>query len=146
MLPLASAPAKLRERASWRCAPPRATPNSSRPTRTGSSMTAPQFFWIPPRPMKTFCSSAVEQSSPGISRKQVESQLRQITNTSLFEERKMIRVKNLSVLLALAWSITALAMTARAQDKDAKPADKPADASPAAPPKEESSVTEHSIN
>src|SRR6267154_743395 len=61
------------------------------------------------------------------------------------EERKMIRVKNLSVLLALALSITAIAMTARAQDKDAKPADKPADAAPAAPPKEESSVTEHSI-
>ncbi len=57
----------------------------------------------------------------------------------------MIRVKNLSLLLALALSITALAMTARAQDKDAKSADKPADASPAAPPKEESSVTEHSI-
>jgi len=43
----------------------------------------------------------------------------------------MIRVKNLSVLLALALSITAIAMTARAQDKDAKPADKPADAAPA---------------
>src|SRR5260370_486691 len=57
----------------------------------------------------------------------------------------MIRVKNLSVLPALALSITAIAMTARAQDKDAKPADKPADAAPAAPPKEESSVTEHSI-
>src|SRR5258707_11042129 len=57
----------------------------------------------------------------------------------------MIRVKNLSVLLALALSIAATGTTARGQDKDAKPADKPADASPAAPPKEESSVTEHSI-
>src|SRR5260370_37803949 len=57
----------------------------------------------------------------------------------------MIRVKNLSVLPALALSITAIAMTARAEDKDAKPADKPAETAPAAPPKEESSVTEHSI-
>src|SRR5260370_1859313 len=57
----------------------------------------------------------------------------------------MIRVKNLSVLLALALSITAIAMTARGQDKDAKPADKPSETAPAAPPKEESSVTDHSI-
>src|SRR5258707_5369546 len=57
----------------------------------------------------------------------------------------MIRVKNLSVLLALALSIAATGTTARGQDKDAKPADKPADASPAAQTKEESSVTEHSI-
>ncbi len=57
----------------------------------------------------------------------------------------MIRVKNLSMLLALALSMTAIAARARAQDKDAKPADKPAEAAPAAPPKEESSVTDHSI-
>jgi len=37
----------------------------------------------------------------------------------------MIRVKNLSVLLALALSMTATTAGARAQDKDAKPAEKP---------------------
>src|SRR5216683_3906249 len=57
----------------------------------------------------------------------------------------MIRVKNLSVPLALALSITAIAAGARAQEKEAKPAEKPAEAAPAAPPKEESSVTDHSI-
>jgi len=57
----------------------------------------------------------------------------------------MIRAKNLSALLALAVSMTAIAGRAQAQDKDAKPADKPAEAAPAAPPKEESSVTDHSI-
>jgi len=57
----------------------------------------------------------------------------------------MIRVKNLGVLLALAFSMTANVAGALAQEKDAKPADKPADATPAAPPKEESSVTDHSI-
>src|SRR6266851_2933595 len=57
----------------------------------------------------------------------------------------MICVKNLSMLLALALSMTAIAARARAQDKDAKPADKPAEAASAAPPKEESSVTDHSI-
>src|SRR5260370_7261917 len=57
----------------------------------------------------------------------------------------MIRVKNLSVLLALALSMTAIAAGALAQEKDAKPAEKPAEAAPAAPPKEESSVTDHTI-
>src|SRR5260370_8682532 len=57
----------------------------------------------------------------------------------------MIRVKNLSVLLALALSMTAIAAGALAQEKDAKPAEKPAEAASAAPPKEESSVTDHSI-
>ena len=49
--------------------------------------------------------------------------------------------------LALAVSFTVLTMGVQAQDKDAKPADKPADAAaaPAPTPKEESSVTEHSI-
>ena len=49
--------------------------------------------------------------------------------------------------LCLAPAIVFLAAgAALAQDKDAKPADKPADkAAEAAPPKEESSVTEHSI-
>src|SRR5438045_9497925 len=55
----------------------------------------------------------------------------------------MIRATNLSVLLALA--LTVIATGVRAQDKDAKPADKPAEAVSAAPPKEESSVTAHSI-
>ncbi|HUC52687.1 MAG TPA: hypothetical protein VMR90_01490 [Candidatus Cybelea sp.] len=57
----------------------------------------------------------------------------------------MIRVKNLSVLLTFVLPVTAIVAGARAQEKDAKPADKPAEAAPAAPPKEESSVTEHSI-
>src|SRR5260370_4799189 len=57
----------------------------------------------------------------------------------------MIRVKNLSVLLALALSMTAIAAGALAQEKDAKPAEKSAEAAPAAPPKEESSVTDHTI-
>src|SRR5439155_20519982 len=57
----------------------------------------------------------------------------------------MIGAKNLSVLLALALSMTTIATAVRAQDKDAKPADKPAEAAAAAPPKEESSVTDHSI-
>src|SRR2546429_2965358 len=55
----------------------------------------------------------------------------------------MIRATNLSVLLALA--LTVIATGVRAQDKDAKPADKPAEAVSAAPPKEESSVTDLSI-
>ena len=57
----------------------------------------------------------------------------------------MIHLKKLSVLLALGLSILTIVATTRAQDKDAKPADKPAEAAPAAPPKEESSVTDHSI-
>src|SRR5216683_7759638 len=57
----------------------------------------------------------------------------------------MIRVKNLSVLLALALSMTAIAAGALAQEKDAKPAEKSAEAASAAPPKEESSVTDHTI-
>src|SRR5947207_5726862 len=57
----------------------------------------------------------------------------------------MISVKSLTVLLALALSMTAIATGVCAQDQVAKPADKPADAAAVAPPKEESSVTEHSI-
>src|SRR5467141_2090537 len=64
MLPREFAPAKQRERASWRCELPRATPNSSKLARTGLSMTAPNSFWIPRRLAKSFCSSAVEQNSP----------------------------------------------------------------------------------
>ena len=57
----------------------------------------------------------------------------------------MIRVKNLGALLILTLSMLAIVAGARAQDKDAKPAEKPTEAAPAAPPKEESSVTDHSI-
>src|SRR5258708_22028310 len=57
----------------------------------------------------------------------------------------MIRVNNLSVLLAFALSAPGLTAGARAQDKDAKPAEKPAETGAAAPPKEESSVTDHII-
>src|SRR5467141_120792 len=57
----------------------------------------------------------------------------------------MIRVKNLATLLAFALSMTTFGAAAYAQEKDAKPAEKPAEAAPALPPKEESSVTEHSI-
>jgi carboxypeptidase C (cathepsin A) len=56
----------------------------------------------------------------------------------------MIRGKNLSVLLALALLLCAFTTSVRAQEKDAKPAEKPAEAA-STPPKEESSVTEHSI-
>ncbi|HMD06158.1 MAG TPA: hypothetical protein VKH63_01390, partial [Candidatus Acidoferrum sp.] len=50
-------------------------------------------------------------------------------------------------LLTWAMFLTALPLGLQAQDKDAKPADKPADAAAAAAPapKEESSVTDHSI-
>ena len=57
----------------------------------------------------------------------------------------MMRVKNLGALLALAFSMAANVAGALGQEKDAKPADKPTDSAPAAPPKEESSVTDHSI-
>src|SRR5260370_29099354 len=57
----------------------------------------------------------------------------------------MSRVKTLSGLLAFALSATAITAGARAQDKDAKPAEKPAETGAAAPPKEESSVTDHII-
>ena len=57
----------------------------------------------------------------------------------------MIRAKNLSLMLVLTLFMTAIAARVRAQEKDAKPADKPVETAPAAPPKEESSVTDHSI-
>ena len=57
----------------------------------------------------------------------------------------MTRVKSLGMLLALALSVMVIAATARAQEKDAKPADKPSETAPAAPPKEESSVTDHTM-
>src|SRR5258708_25344117 len=57
----------------------------------------------------------------------------------------MIRGKTRGGLRALALSMTAIAAGVRAQEKDAKPSEKPAEAAPAAPPNEQSSVTEHSI-
>src|SRR5258708_16835917 len=78
--------------------------------------------------------------------KQVKSQPYRTTRYELIPRREtMIRVKNLSVLLALALSMTATTAGARAQDKDAKPTEKPAETAAAAPPKEESSVTDHII-
>jgi carboxypeptidase C (cathepsin A) len=57
----------------------------------------------------------------------------------------MTRVRNLITVPAFVLSMALFALGAHAQDKDAKPADKPADAAAAAPPKEESSMTDHSI-
>jgi len=108
-----------------------------------------ELFLNPRRLAKSFCLSAVEQNSPGLRMnpyKQVESQLYRTTRYEFIPRREtMIRVKNLSVLLALALSMTAITGGARAQDKDAKPAEKPAETAAAAPPKEESSVTDHII-
>ncbi len=53
--------------------------------------------------------------------------------------------KHCKFLLAMIWFFTALPLGVQAQDKDAKPADKPAEAAAAPAPKEESSVTDHSI-
>src|SRR3989475_8544954 len=57
----------------------------------------------------------------------------------------MMRVRGLSVLRPIALSLTAAAAMARGKDTAPNPADKPADAAAPAPPKEESSVTDHSI-
>jgi carboxypeptidase C (cathepsin A) len=57
----------------------------------------------------------------------------------------MTRVNYLRVLLALALSMSTISEGARAQEKDAKPPDKPAEAAAPTPPKEESSVTDHTI-
>jgi carboxypeptidase C (cathepsin A) len=57
----------------------------------------------------------------------------------------MIRMKTPIVFLALVLSMMASNSNVRAQEKDAKPADKPADAATPAPAKEESSITDHSI-
>src|SRR5437588_2502894 len=56
----------------------------------------------------------------------------------------MIHVKNVSVLLLAAVAISAVTTRVRAQEKEPKPAEKPAEA-PTAPPKEESSATDHTI-
>lgn len=57
----------------------------------------------------------------------------------------MTRAKNLGALLAIVFSMGFIGAGARAQEKDAKPADKPAEAAAPAPAKEESSVTDHTI-
>jgi carboxypeptidase C (cathepsin A) len=57
----------------------------------------------------------------------------------------MTGVKNLAVLLSFALFLATLTAAAYTQEKDAKPSEKPGEAAPATPPKEESSVTEHSI-
>jgi len=54
----------------------------------------------------------------------------------------MLRVKNLGVMFAALLAASAFPMSLRAQES--KPAEKPAEA-PTAPPKEESSVTDHTI-
>jgi carboxypeptidase C (cathepsin A) len=56
----------------------------------------------------------------------------------------MNRTARLTLLCAAAFAFLVAPAKFRAQEKDAKPADKPAE-TPAAPPKEESSVTDHSI-
>src|SRR5690242_12206758 len=55
---------------------------------------------------------------------------------------RVLRTKNLGVMFAALLAASAFAVSLRAQES--KPADKPAEA-PAAPPKEESSVTDHTI-
>ena len=57
----------------------------------------------------------------------------------------MIRVKNLALLLALTLLMGVINPELRAQEKDAKPGDKPAEAAAPAPAKEESSITDHTI-
>jgi len=56
----------------------------------------------------------------------------------------MSRVKNFRVLLAFGLCLSAFTTGLRAQEKEAKAGEKPAEA-PSAPPKEESSVTDHTI-
>jgi len=56
----------------------------------------------------------------------------------------MIRVKSLAVLLVAPMVLSLTTTKVQAQEKESKPADKLAEAT-AAPPKEESSVTDHSI-
>ncbi len=56
----------------------------------------------------------------------------------------MIRVKSLGVLLVAPMVLSVTTTKVQAQEKESKPADKLAEAT-AAPPKEESSVTDHSI-
>jgi carboxypeptidase C (cathepsin A) len=59
----------------------------------------------------------------------------------------MIRVRNISMMLALVLSFGSIVAGLRAQEKDAKQGEKPADAAAAAAPapNEESSVTDHTI-
>lgn len=57
----------------------------------------------------------------------------------------MARVKDIGVLLVFALCLGAFSARVGAQEKESKPADKTAETPPAPPPKEESSVTDHSI-
>ena len=57
----------------------------------------------------------------------------------------MIRVKNLTLLSALTVLMGMISAGLWAQEKDAKPSDKPAEAAAPAPAKEESSITDHTI-
>src|SRR5579864_5344292 len=62
------------------------------------------------------------------------------------EKVSMRLSKHCQFLLALSVCFATLPLAAQAQDKDAKTTDKPAEtATPTPPPKEESSVTDHSI-
>src|SRR5882672_5063959 len=66
-------------------------------------------------------------------------------NTRWSKERIMIRVKNLTLLPALTVLMGMISTGLWAQEKDAKPSDKPAEAAAPAPAKEESSITDHTI-
>ena len=57
----------------------------------------------------------------------------------------MMGAKNLSVLLVVALSLGALTARVAAQEKESKPTEKTAETPPGPPPKEESSVTDHTI-
>src|SRR2546426_7175157 len=57
----------------------------------------------------------------------------------------MIRVKDLSVLLVLTLAVSTPGLRVGAQEKESKPGEKAAEAPPGPPPKEESSVTDHTI-
>jgi carboxypeptidase C (cathepsin A) len=57
----------------------------------------------------------------------------------------MIRAKNFSVLLVLSLAASTFTGGMVAQEKESKPAEKPAETPPGPPPKEESSVTDHTI-
>ncbi len=50
----------------------------------------------------------------------------------------MIRVKSLTVMLAFALAVNTIAVAARAQEREAKPAEKPAEGATPPAPKEES--------
>ena len=57
----------------------------------------------------------------------------------------MIPVRKISVLLAFALGLSGVTAGVQAQEKDAKAAEKPAEPAASTPPKEESSITDHTI-